>query len=322
MTDSERLQLNTLLALFGGWIAGAPVVAIGSLTADALTVSGIATATGFYSSIPGGDPVEAAYEWDWGDGSTSSTTSASHTYSEDGTYTIGFRARNHIGWSAPVTQDVTVAGATPDPYWDQVVLLLQGDALEDAKGRHALITHEGTVTTSDGLLRFDGASSLRIDDSLEDFTFAGSFTIEGLINGVTAGAQTAILLSTLIGVNGDWELFTRGASNFNGGFYGTSGDYLEPSSPAWITDTLHSFAYTFDSDSGAGSLYLDGTRIATSTGAAHDYLPETAGSLFIGREGASSEKRFKGGLTVRITNGVARYTGDTYTPPAWPLPTS
>lgn len=109
MTDHERLQLQTLLDIFGGWIATAPTVAISSLTADDLLASGTATATGYYSAIPGGSPVGAQYEWDWGDGSTSSTLVASHEYAEAGTYLVEFRAKNHIGWSDPVTQEIEVS---------------------------------------------------------------------------------------------------------------------------------------------------------------------------------------------------------------------
>lgn len=325
LTKTQALQLQTLLDIFGGWISEVPAVTISSLTADLLVVTAVGEATGFYASIPGNLPVDAGYEWDWGDGSNSSMLEASHTYAEDGTYTVAFRAKNHIGWSDPVSQDITVSSEAPiepDPYWEQVVLLLQGDSLEDAKGRHILITHEGTVTSADGLLQFDGASSLRVDNNLDDFTFPGSFTIEGQIDGVSAGAATAVLLSVNTGLAGDWEIFTRGASNFNGGFYATSGDYLEPSSPAWITDSLHSFAYVYDADAKVSHLYLDGTQIGSNTNPANDYLPDVAASLFIGRENAVNEKRFKGGLTVRITNGVARYTGSTYTPPTWPLPTN
>lgn len=112
MTAAERLQLQTLLGIFGGWIATPPTVAIASLSADDLEVTADGTASGFYTTIPGGQPLDAAYEWDWGDGSTSSTVDAVHAYAEEGTYTVSFRAKNHIGWSDPVSQDITVsAGA-------------------------------------------------------------------------------------------------------------------------------------------------------------------------------------------------------------------
>jgi PKD repeat protein len=129
------LQVQTLLAIFGGWIADAPTVSISSLTAVDLQVSGVAIATGFYSSVPGGAPVDAAYEWDWGDGSTSSTLSADHTYAAEGTYSVGFRAKNHIGWSDPVVQDVTVSAAPTGIEW-----LSTGSLFHIAGGSSDVIT--------------------------------------------------------------------------------------------------------------------------------------------------------------------------------------
>jgi len=111
MTELQALQLQTLIDIFGGWIATPPTVAIDEITIDELEVTVEGEASGFYSSIPGGLPVDAQYQWDWGDGSPLSTTlNASHTYAEAGTYTISFRAKNHIGWSEPVEDEVTVSG--------------------------------------------------------------------------------------------------------------------------------------------------------------------------------------------------------------------
>lgn len=109
MTAEERLQLQTLLGIFGGWIGTPPTVAIVSLVADDLEVTATGSASGFYTTVPGGALLDAEYEWDWGDGSTSSTLNAVHTYAEDGTYLVAFRAKNHIGWSEPVTQEIEVS---------------------------------------------------------------------------------------------------------------------------------------------------------------------------------------------------------------------
>ncbi len=111
ITPVQKLQLQTLLDIFGGWIAEPPNVSIVSITPETLSVTAVGSASGFYSSTPGGSPVDAAYEWDWGDGSTSSTLNATHTYAEEGTYTVSFRAKNHIGWSEPTSEDVTVTAA-------------------------------------------------------------------------------------------------------------------------------------------------------------------------------------------------------------------
>lgn len=323
LSKLQALQLQTLLDIFGGWIATPPLVAIASLTADDLEVSGIATATGFYPGFPGGLPVDAQYEWDWGDGATSSTLEAVHTYAEPGTYLVSFRAKNHIGWSEPVQQEIEVTDAPPvDPFWEDVVLLLQGDALEDASGRHELVVSDGDVAVDNDMLVFDGASALRIDDNLADFQFGGSWTVEGQLIGVTAGASTAILVSNLTSNAGEWQIFTRGAAeSFRGGFYAPAGAYVEPGTPPWVTDALVDWGVTYDAGTTTLRLYINGAKIGEAVGAG-DYSPDVAPSLFIGRESAIVTKFLRGSLRLRITNGVARMTADTYTPPTWPVPTN
>jgi PKD repeat protein len=111
MTDLQALQLQTLLDIFGGWIGETPTPTISEVSIDELEVSVEGDATGFYSSVPGGLPVDAAWEWDWGDGSGSVTQDATHTYAEAGTYTIRLRAKNHIGWSDWVSEEIEVSGS-------------------------------------------------------------------------------------------------------------------------------------------------------------------------------------------------------------------
>jgi hypothetical protein len=76
-------------------------------------VTGTGSATGFYTTIvPPGTLLDVAYLWEWGDGATSSTLNASHTYADAGTYTVSFSARNHIGWSLPDVEDVELSEPT------------------------------------------------------------------------------------------------------------------------------------------------------------------------------------------------------------------
>jgi len=195
------------------------------------------------------------------------------------------------------------------------VLLLNGGSLVDSSGRHTLIANDGTVTSSGGRLSFDGASSLRIDDNLSDFSFPGDFTIEGEFFGTVAGAGTEVFFSNYVGQAGDFELFTRGSPSFAMGIYSTSGVYFE-GGPAVVDDTVHAFAFVRQGTT--VSYYVDGTRIAQDSSGLQDYTMDTPSSVFIGREGAAS-KFFKGLLRLRVDNGVALYTGATYTPPTWPI---
>lgn len=324
MTALERLQLQTLLDIFGGWIAAAPVVSISSLTADDLVASGTATATGYYSEIPGGAPVGAQYEWNWGDGSTSSTLNATHEYAEAGTYLVGFRAKNHIGWSEPVTQEIEVSGDNPetDPFWNNVVLLLNGNALTDAKGRHTLDDFEGAVTVVDGRLFFDGASSLEVLGNLDDFNLPGDFTIEGESAGAGVSATgTMVLLSNYAG-GGTFQVYCRGKDG-NSGFYAevVSGDALAyESAPALLQDVPVQWAAVRQGST--FRWYIDGNVVQTFNNVGGNISQSPAPRAFVGRATPSTAQNYSGGLRLRVTKGVARYAGSSYTPPTWPLPTN
>lgn len=63
----------------------------------------------------------------------------------------------------------------------------------------------------------------------------------------------------------------------------------------------------------AYSLYVDGTREATATAAGT--VPTVFGHITVGMAGASSRPYYSGFIDeVRITNGLARYSGASYTP--------
>jgi len=207
----------------------------------------------------------------------------------------------------------SIAGAS-DPFWANVVLLLQGSSLTDATGRHTLIVNEGTPT-ADGMLRFDGSSSLRIEDALADFQFPGAYTIEGQLQEAPPGNSTSVLVSNAY-ADGGWEVFARGAPDLSGGFYGDGGAFIEPATPPWVTSAVVDWAFV--SDESGSALYLGGTRIGIG-GAS----PQTAlSALYLGREGPASAKNLIGGMRLRITKGIARMSGETYTPMTWPAPTN
>ena len=50
------------------------------------------------------------YSWDFGDGTTATTETASHTYTANGTYTVTFTVTNACGQSGSTTASVTVSG--------------------------------------------------------------------------------------------------------------------------------------------------------------------------------------------------------------------
>lgn len=214
-----------------------------------------------------------------------------------------------------------------DPNWASVVLLLNGDTLADATGRHTLTQfgNGGDVTASSSGLVFGGNAALRIEGGYGDFAFGagvGSVTIEARVLGIQAGAWQGarMIASNYAGAAGDWEFYGRGSnSGYRGGFYSTAGAYLEPVAGLWVDGTEHDVAFTYDAETDTSSLYLDGQRIDVSDG------PSNYGwggsPLFVGRESAGSEKFWIGNMRLAITKDVCKMSGDSYTPEPWPRPT-
>lgn len=142
MTPLQALQLQTMLDIFGGWIATPPIPSIDEVVIDNLDVNVEGSATGFYPTYPfPGTPLDVGWEWDWGDGSAhAATQDASHTYAEASTYTIRFRAKNHIGWSDWVEEEVTVSGVS-----DAITHILDSPIMRITGGSSGNIAFTGDV---------------------------------------------------------------------------------------------------------------------------------------------------------------------------------
>jgi hypothetical protein len=216
------------------------------------------------------------------------------------------------------------APAVVDPHWASVVSLLNGQgangstSIIDATGRHTWAPSAGAPTIQDGMVYLDGASALVSTDNPADWNFPGDFTIEGELDGDTSNDATVVFLSNL-GGDGTYELFTRGSSsNWGMGIYGETSLYWERTPPV-ITNSRMPFAIT-----------RLGTTVRVYAGGAKwheenyggNYVAAPAKPMYVGCETPATPKFLKGGILLRVTKGVARYTGDTYTPPTWPLPTS
>jgi PKD repeat protein len=61
------------------------------------------------------DGTVAGYAWKWGDGVTGTGKSATHTYSQPGTYTVELTVTDNQGATGVSTQEVTVAAANQSP---------------------------------------------------------------------------------------------------------------------------------------------------------------------------------------------------------------
>lgn len=210
-------------------------------------------------------------------------------------------------------------GGGGDPFWSSVVLLMNGvNSLADATGRHTMTPNGGVATGPDGVV-FNGGY-IQAGNNLGDFSPPGSFTWDMQVNGIVAGAATAVLMGTYAdGAPGQWELYSRGNPNYNSGFYSSAGQALEPAG-AVITDAPVELAVLFDADAGTVSIYINGVRVGVATGPPNDYTPDVLVPLFIGIEG-SITKPFKGTMCLRMTNADRGY-GAGYVPSTWPKPTS
>ena len=329
ISATQALQLNTLLAIFGGWISSTPTVAVTSLTAETLTASGVATATGYYAGIPGGAPVGAQYEWDWGDGSlTLDDLTASHSYAEAGTYTVSFRAANHIGWSAPVTQNIEVTADTGpgDPNFSTVVSLVHADAspvLDVIGGK--VWTPAGTASVSAGSAKFGaaglslpGSSYFRTTDATADFalgTIGDPWTIECWFR--TTSTATAVLYDNYHAQAGDWQTYMQMGSLL--GFYSDTGSGgiavggLTLADGAW-----HHVAFVAYPTQGL-SIYLDGVRVANNPTGNAD-CSYVAPHVSIGARSDNNTAVFIGDIDEARISKIARYSGASFSIPTEAFP--
>jgi PKD repeat protein len=68
-----------------------------------------------FNGTPSADPdgTIVAYSWDFGDGTTATGASPSHTYATAGSYTVKLTVTDNNGASDAVTQTLTVADQPP-----------------------------------------------------------------------------------------------------------------------------------------------------------------------------------------------------------------
>lgn len=218
-----------------------------------------------------------------------------------------------------------------DPYASYVRSLLHFDAsgttITDVYSLN-LWTAYGTATQSSSSPIYGSGSyysasgtdgdNVRTKTAPANFNFGtGDFTVEFSIKAPaqTASFPTAIELYNNSGggayadANIIWQLYFNPASGDASRWYcGAAGDIVTGSASTIFNDATHYVAYS--RVSGVGYLYVDGVRVGTAA----DTQNYTGGTvLSVGSTNGSSDT-VKGKLDeVRITNGVGRYSGSTYT---------
>jgi len=76
------------------------------------TLEGVATNLTVAATDPGNDPI--TYSWDFGDGSTGTGANPSHTWADNGTYTVAVTATDNAGDSDTSTVSVIVDNVSPE----------------------------------------------------------------------------------------------------------------------------------------------------------------------------------------------------------------
>lgn len=230
--------------------------------------------------------------------------------------------RTTIGFSR---YDITLL----DTYLDSVVQHLQfwpgGSVLGIlSMERYKTITNNGVTIAavtgpfgaSENAARFNATSTYLSAATHADYNFGtGDFTVECWVK--MTGASTGAVLAS--GIN-SWTTgaasFYLNASQFRLAVY----DIANPVVSAGYDFTTNWHHAALVRRSGIAYLYADGNLIASAACAGAVNFSHSSGTL-IGKTGWSSSEVFGGDMMdLRVTKGVARYSGSTYTVPTAHFP--
>ena len=243
---------------------------------------------------------------------------------------------------------LTGAGLSPwsissgDPYFSSVVLLAlnengadAGTTFDDASASNHTLTAVGnaqwdtaqapTGLTSSLLLDGTGDYLSAADHANWDFT-NGDFTVElhARFNGSPPASVRRIIGHDTFPGNRAWALNWRGDLTPDlSFFYSTDGTNITDSADRDWAATGDTWYHLAACRSGANlRIFVNGAILGTAYDAGTETIASTASALAIGSVTWTGGFEFTGWIAaVRITKGVARYTG-TFTPPTLPLPTS
>jgi hypothetical protein len=224
-------------------------------------------------------------------------------------------------WPGPVA---------PDPYWDNVSLLLHMDGSDgsttfiDSSPNNYTVSRAGTCAISTAQSRFGGSSyfSETLSDLLEiqGFVFpTGDFTFEcWWYPREFTGGYKCFFHTT--GSSGQYQIFTT-----NDDFTGRRIFVIDSRGPFYITSGVTSPELTIEINqwhhvavTREGSVlrtFFDGTLHQTGT----LNLPLQGTSLLVGYHLSDANSEFGYLDEIRFTSNIARYTSD-FTPPTAPFP--
>jgi hypothetical protein len=222
-----------------------------------------------------------------------------------------------------------------DPWFSSVVLLLHFNGTNGSttfvdsstSGKTASVSAGATISTSSPKYgsasgSFNGSGSLEYADSA-DWDLPGDFTIEGWINPSTSVGSRLIVNRQEIASATALQLRLDAGNTVSFVTRGIGGTNV---TTATTVSTLSTSTWTHVAAVRSGTslaIYLAGVSSATATEAGLNSLSSSR-PLMVGRfdDGGGANSVFVGGMDdLRITKGVARYTGN-FTPPASQLPSS
>jgi PKD repeat protein len=155
------------------------------------------------SSDPDGDAL--TYDWDFGDGNTGTGVSPTHTYGDNGFYTVTLTVDDGKGGTSTVQTGAKIANVNPDLGALSVpgapLALVSGGTVVTVSGAY---TDPGTLDTHTGSLACDGGTAGAVTAAAGNasgtctFTAAGVYTVSMTVTDDDGGSDTETASSYIV----------------------------------------------------------------------------------------------------------------------------
>ena len=214
-----------------------------------------------------------------------------------------------------------------DIYRNNVILNMRGNAFADdignavsQYGTSSIVTVSGRSGFGGKALNLAGASDyVSVTNSSGFYLGAGDFTIEFWMT--TPLTQTGTPIAKREGGTTGWavNVVNTGKIGFRANFGSWNDDWAGTATGKVLASTWQHIAVVRSGTS--LFIYIDGTKEGTAA-IGSGALQDSTGSLRLGWATSGGESQFLGSLDdIRVTRGVARYTGATYAVPSTEIPT-
>lgn len=155
--------------------------------------SGDAPLTVTFTGSGTNDPTEFA--WDFGDGSTASGASVTHTFNTADKYTVKLWAKNDAGTSAPAEAEITVSEKavepTPTPSaTSQPVVTPPSTAINAVEAHNFFANDYPKIYSPDSTVVYDGKGGYTVSDPRRNTTASPAATAAAAATATPAPAQT------------------------------------------------------------------------------------------------------------------------------------